>query len=276
MGAARMRLMVHLRARADAAYQTNYHNKLRGRIWRALQGTRFDEEHSDGESMGLSFSNVFPWDAIDEGDERTLLVASPREELLTAIAEGLQSDQEFNIGEMAFDATGFTPVEVDVGEPGTRGVIETATGVVVRLYERHRDQYGIEGEYGDTPTYWQPEFTIEPFRDAVAENLQRKHDRFAPEYVPGPEDVDGDVFEGYECLKTYALPTTVTEGVELDIVVSKWRFDYRVRDDTHRKHLNLALDTGIGGRNGLGFGFVNIVERTRPGETKLEGEDAFA
>ncbi|WP_423751747.1 CRISPR-associated endoribonuclease Cas6 [Salinirarus marinus] len=271
-----MRLMVDLSARADATYQNNYHNKLRGRLWRSLQGTRFEEEHGDGRPMGLSFSNVFPWGELSEGDERTLLVASPREELLAAIAENLQADREFNVGEMPFEVDGLTPVDVDVGEPGTRGVVETSTGVVVRLYERHRDEYGIDGDHGDTPTYWRPEYTIEPFRDAITENLQRKHERFAPEYVPGPDDVESDLFDGYEFLKTYALPTTVTEGVELELVVSKWRFDYRVRDDTHRRHLNLALDTGIGGRNGLGFGFVNVVDRTRPGETELEGEDAFA
>jgi CRISPR-associated endoribonuclease Cas6 len=268
--------MVDLRARADAAYRTSYHNKLRGRLWRALQDTRFDEEHGDDEPTGLSFSNIFPWDELSAGDERTLLVASPREELLAAIAENLQENREFNVGSMPFTVEGLTPLDVDVGEPGTRGVVETATGVVVRLYEHHREEYGIDGDHGDTPTYWRPEHTIEPFRDAIRENLQQKHERFAPEYVPGPEEVDGSLFEGYDFLKTYALPTTVTEGVELDLVVSKWRLDYRVRDDTHRKHLNLALDTGIGGRNGLGFGFVNVVERTRPGETELEGEDAFA
>lgn len=268
--------MINLRARADAAYQTSYHHKLRGRLWRALQDTRFDKEHGDENLIGLSFSNIFPWGEIAEGDERTLLIASPREELLAAIARNLQSDREFNVGEMAFDVGELNPVEVGVGEPETRGTIETATGVVVRLYDHHRDEYGIEGEYSDTPTYWKPEFTIEPFRDAITENLQRKHDRFAPEYVPGPAEVDGELFEGYELIKTYALPTTVTEGVELNLIVSKWRLSYRVRDDTHRKHLNLALDTGIGGRNGLGFGFVNVAERTRPGETELEGNDAFA
>jgi CRISPR-associated endoribonuclease Cas6 len=45
-------------------------------------------------------------------------------------------------------------------------------------------------------------------------------------------------------------------------VLSKWRFGYEVRDDDHRRHLNLALDTGIGGRNALGFGFLNIDEES--------------
>jgi CRISPR-associated endoribonuclease Cas6 len=69
---------------------------------------------------------------------------------------------------------------------------------------------------------------------------------------------DGELFESYELIKTFALPVTVTEGEELTYVVSKWKLGYRVRDDHHRRHLNLALDCGIGERNSLGFGFVNI------------------
>jgi CRISPR-associated endoribonuclease Cas6 len=272
-----MRLMVDLEAQADATYQTAYHHKLRGRIWRALENTGYDAEHGDGDPMGLTFSNIFPWDDLTEGDERNLLIASPREDLLATIAEDLQDDREFNVGEMPFRVTDLTPLDVDVGEPGTRGTIETATGVIVRLYEHYRDEYGIAGDGdADTPTYWQPEHTIEPFKDAITDNLQRKHEQFAAEYLPGPTEVDFDLFEGHELLKTYALPVVVTEGVELEMVLSKWRFDYRIRDDDHRRHLNLALSTGVGGRNAMGFGFANIVDRTRPDETELEERDAFA
>jgi CRISPR-associated endoribonuclease Cas6 len=59
-------------------------------------------------------------------------------------------------------------------------------------------------------------------------------------------------------------------------VLSKWRFEYNVRDDDHRRHLNLALDVGLGERNALGLGFVNITEKTQPAESELEGRDAFA
>jgi len=31
--------MAHLSARADTAYQDDYHHKLRGRLWNALEGT---------------------------------------------------------------------------------------------------------------------------------------------------------------------------------------------------------------------------------------------
>ena len=44
-----MRIIVDLSARADAAYDNGYHNKLRGRIWRALEGTEHDELHDTGD-----------------------------------------------------------------------------------------------------------------------------------------------------------------------------------------------------------------------------------
>lgn len=273
-----MRLLVELEAQADAVYDTAYHHKLRGRIWKALEDTRFDDEHDSGESLGLTFSNVFPWGDLSEGGSYQVLFASPREDLLSALGRGFQHDREFNVGEMPFRVTDMSALDVDVGEPGTRGVIETATGVVVRLYEHHRDEYKIDDPDATegSPTYWRSEHSIEPFRDAIKENLQRKHERFAPDYIPGPETVDGDLFEGYDLVKTYSLPVTVTEGTEITVVLSKWRLGYRVRDDTHRRHLNLALNTGIGGRNGLGFGFVNIVERTAHDGTELEGNSALA
>lgn len=251
-----MRLLVDLVAQADAAPDPTYHHKLRGRIWQALRGTPFDEEHGNGEPTGFVYSNIFPWGTMTAGDERQVLLASPREELLTTIAEDFKDNAAFNIGDRPFEIEDLRVLDIDVGEPTTEGTLETATGVVVRLFDTHREEFGIEDDY-DAPTYWRPEHAIQPFRQAIADNLQYKHERFLPEYLPGPTDVDGHLFTDYELLKTYSLPVTVTTDVEIDLVLSKWRFEYCVRDDDHRRHLNLALDTGIGGRNGLGFGFLN-------------------
>jgi len=266
-----VRLLLRLTARADTAYDETYHNKLRGVIWNALEGTRFDDEHDSGEPLGFAYSNPFPPGDMREGDEKTLILSSVHEDLLSHIAQSLKADRELNIGEMPFHVDDMSALEVDVGEPGTEGTIETGTGVVVRLYEKHREEYGIEtdGDYGDTATYWRPKHTNEPFVDAVTDNLQTKHDLFMPDHLPGPEEVDGRLFNEYDLIKTYALPVTVTEGVERRIVLSKWRLGYKIRDDHHRRHLNLALDAGIGGRNSLGFGFVNITEKETPW-----GEDA--
>ena len=55
-------------------------------------------------------------------------------------------------------------------------------------------------------------------------------------------------------------------------VLSKWKFEYTVRDDHHRRHLNLALDCGLGERNSLGLGFVNLDEDSIIPASEATGE----
>ena len=123
--------MIHLSARADAAYQNDYHHKLRGRLWEALDNTKYDDRHDDGKQPGFSYSNPFPPYDMEEGDGRKLLVASPEEDLLANIAADLLEKPELNIGEMPFHVDEVTSLSPDVGEPGTRGTIETGTGLLV-------------------------------------------------------------------------------------------------------------------------------------------------
>jgi len=270
-----VRVLARLRARTNAAYNNAYHHKLRGRLWGALEGTEFEKGHDGNDPPGFTYSNPFPPGDMEEGDSRTLLVASPHEELLSHVARDFRDEPELNIGEMPYRVEDLSALAPDVGEPGSSGVIESGTGVVVRIPPWRRDEYGIEGDHGDNATFWRPEHTMEPFRNQVVANLDKKHGLFAPEHLPGPSDRDGGLFESYELIKTFALPVTVTEGKEMTYVLSKWKLGYRVRDDHHRRHLNLALDCGIGERNSLGFGFVNITDRTRAGESELEDENAF-
>ena len=269
-----MRLLIRLRARADATYVSNYHRGLAGRIWRALEDSRFDELHDSDRPPGLSFSNVFPFGEISEGDRRNVLVAAADDNVLRAIGTNLVEDREFNVKEMPFTIEEVTGVHPDVGEPGTRGVLETSTGLVVRIPPHRFEEYGIDAP--DTQSeFWRPKHTLEPLRVQLENNLDRKHELFCEEFLPGPSETDGDIFEEYELIKTYALPVMVTEGVEQTYVLSKFRFGYRVRDDDHRRHLNLALNTGLGERNSLGFGFVNVRtdERVAAGHTTAHPEE---
>lgn len=253
-----MRLLARLSARADTAYDNTYHHKLRGRLWRALQDTEYEQYHDENRPVGMTYSNPFPPGDMQEGDERTLLIAAPQEDLLTEIAEDLIADRELNIGEMPFHVDELTAIDPDIGKPGTTGTIDTGTGLLVRIPPWKADDYGIDG--GDQATYWQPEHSMEPLRTQLENNLDKKHRLFCADRLPGPSDKDYPLFESYELIKTFAIPVTVSEGQKLTFVLSKWRFEYQIRDNDHRRHLNLALDTGLGERNALGLGFVNIVD----------------
>jgi len=254
-----MRLLVRLRARMDAAYDNAYHDNLRGRLWRALEGTKYEAFHDQDRPIGFTFSNPFPPGEMKEGDERTLLIAAPQEELLAAVARDLTTDRELNVGEMPYRVDEVISLSPDVGEPGTSGTIESGTGVLVRIPPWRAEEYGIE-KHGEQAIHWRPEHGMEPFVTQLENNLDRKHELFAPDYQKGPSETDHELFDSYELMKTFAVPLTVSQGQEMTYVLSKWRFGYDVRDDDHRRHLNLALDTGIAERNALGLGFLNIVE----------------
>lgn len=249
-----MRFLADLEARTSGAYDNAYHHKLRGRIWRALQNSSYEHEHQQSAPVGFSFSNPFPWGDFDEGEERRLLVAATREGLLAEIAADFLDNPELNIGEMPFEVQDIRPVDPNVGPPGSRGKLRTETGVFAKV----PPQYESDDQPEATDTYWEPEHGLGAFKNYIQTQLQRRHDRFAPEGVPGPKEVDEPLFTAYDRQKQYALPVTVTTGEEHTFVLNKWEFDYEVRDAAHRYHLNLALDAGLGGRTTLGFGFLNI------------------
>jgi CRISPR-associated endoribonuclease Cas6 len=174
---------------------------------------------------------------------------------------------------MPFHVDSVNGLATDVGEPGTSGTIETGTGVLVRIPPWRFEEYGIDTDH-DEAEFWRPQHTMEPFRNQVENNLDKKHDLFCPDYLPGPSETSDDLFDGADLIKTFSIPVTVTQGQRETWVLSKWRFDYTVRDDHHRRHLNLALDTGIGERNSLGFGFVNITEKEDQRSGRRERVDA--
>lgn len=246
-----MRVLFDLESKAETAYDPEYHGRLRAQIWDTLRDTQYDEHGT--QTPGFVFSNPFPWGDLGKGDERHLLVASPREEQLAYITAGLLENSEIQAGLMPFSVTDARPIDPDVGPPGTEGVLETHTGV----YAVTPPQYLDDPDKHDDETFWRPEHGMEAFLDHVETQLQRNHDRFMPNSDPGPKEIDTSLFETYEMIKKYWLDVQFTEDTEWTVLVSKWRFPYRVRDDHHRRHLNLALDVGIGRRTPLGFGFLN-------------------
>ena len=194
-----------------------------------------------------------------EGDERTLLIAAPQEDLLAEVAENFIANRELNIGEMPFYIDELTGISPDVGEPGSSGTIQSGTGLLVRIPPWRAEDYGIE-KRGDEAIFWRPKHSMEPLKTQLENNLDQKHDLFCPEYLLGPSETEYDLFDTYELVKTFAIPVEVSQGQEMTYVLSKWRLGYTVRDDDHRRHLNLALDTGLGERNALGLGFINITD----------------
>ncbi len=275
-----MRLTIDLEARRQTAYMNAAHNKLRGLLWQAL-GDGYDEIRNSPRPMPLSFSCVWPWDdPLTPNRTYHVTVASPDEAILHDLADSLRSYQEFNVGEMPLRIVDLHLDNPDVGPAETEGVLETVTGLLCSFSHDVADEYGldtspIEGQGPDAELYWRQSHGVGPLREAIRRSLQRRHEYVYPD-LPGPMDVDEPLFTWLDPIKdkvTYPLPFTPTTGTTYTVILSKWRFGYRVRNsggsrntNHHRRHLNLALNTGVGRKTAHGFGFLSIdyESRTNP------------
>ena len=251
-----MRLLIRLDADREAKYNPEYHHKLRGAIWRYLDGTPFESLHGTDDALPFVFSNPFTPGAIDEGDRKHVLVASPHDELIEALEKQIDPGDEFNIGELPFTIAGTSIFTADVGEPGAVGQLTTASGIYAPLHRDRWDEYDIDPEYDAEKIGWVPEHSLGLFRQRIRENLEWKHNKIFRDYLDGPAE-GGVLLDDWELEKVYSVEVPVSTEYEYTFVVSKWTLGYRVRSDDHRRWLNLALNTGLGARNALGFGFVN-------------------
>lgn len=252
-----MRALVRLTVAEDCAYDRNYNHKLRGRIYDAFHDTEWSAIHNANQPPGLCFSNPFPFDhEFSAGEEKNLIISTVHgADLLTEIVQDLCGNPQLDIGHMRFHVDEATFVEPDVGPPGTTGTIETDTGIVQPLRDDICEEYGISTDY-DHRTYWTHDHPLDALVDALRSNLDFKHALYG-ETDTEPSD-HAPLFDGYNLIKTFADDKNVSTDHVATLPMSKWRFDYEVRDETHRQHLNLALACGLGAKNSLGLGFINI------------------
>lgn len=257
-----MRLEVSLSSTVETAYDVSYHHALRSALWECLR-EEFAEAHDANKPVGLSFSNIYPWGDLAVGDNRTVRIASPKRAVLDTLAETLLTRGTLTVGDMGFHVEDVDVQAPGVGEPGTRGYLETATGVVCRITPSLAREYGLSTPNRNNPnvpdTFWRPEHGLNPLKHVLNRSIKQSHDQFG-DTETYDYDMEQELFNSYEPIKddtTYAVPFEPTAGVERTYIVSKWRLGYRVRDETHRYLLNLALDCGVGQRREHGFGFAN-------------------
>jgi CRISPR-associated endoribonuclease Cas6 len=268
-----VRIELTLDAITDAAYDPSYHHKLRGRIWRGLEDReKYAKAHDTDHGVGFVFSNIFPWGEIEEGDRRYLRIASRRRELLDDLIAHFGRDRSFDIGQMRFEVADISGHVPQVGEPGATGEMDTGTGVFCAFSRQLAEEHGldiskIESGESETKMYWRPHHGMESLQATIRRSLQRTHEQFGDDYYDGPIEVDEPLFQRIEPIKddvTYSIRFQPATAVDRTVILSKWRLGYRVRNETHRYHLNLALDAGIGQRREHGFGFLNLRDQTPP------------
>lgn len=256
------KLIIHLEAQHDARYHNDYHRKLRGVILNTLPDQFIPTD--DEATVPLSFTKLIPWGDISQGDTRRVIVSSFDEELIGHLANEIQDKREINIGDWQFRVDGVVDATADVGQPGSRGTLESDTGTFVTLDHETAAEYGIEQD-STSDHFWNEGDPVQALTDRIDEVLSAKWGQHNPPgETGGPQAVNGPLFDQVELDTTYSVPVRVTASEERTFVLNKFTFEYEVRSEAHREALNFALSVGIGERNSYGLGTLTVVDKQEP------------
>lgn len=244
-----MRCLVRLEADKDQAYDAAYHAQLQGAIYRLLEQSGHDDIHDLSPFKFLTFSNVFPPKDMEEGDSRTLLIASPNKPLIEDVAEQIEDTQRIEPGGRQFRVTDVSTFNIN---PEQQGTMITGTPIVVRLAPPAAEEYGIDPQdYDDV--YWRLDHPSQAFIDAIEDNLAHKYETYYDREAP-----ERPYFTSYTSRKQVSVPLQY-EGQDIIVIGTTWELDYECRDRALFRLIKLAYDTGVGELNTSGFGFMNKV-----------------
>lgn len=255
-----MRAMVEMTARRDYKYDNTYNRSLQSRIYQSLNGTAYSDLHENNDISLFSYSPPIPPRSAEEGDTRRLIIAGVDDELVTTIATNLCRNPELNLNEMTFHVDCAYSLRTSVGE---RGALTTGSPIIIRFQNQTAEEYGIETDYDKT--YWEAEHGTDLFFDHLYKNIQWKYRLAYDEDPPEPP-----FFTGYSYDRQVAKPLYY-DASPVTYIGSEWTFEYEVESADHRRLLNLALNSGLGELNSLGFGFMNRAEAVNDGTSTDTG-----
>ena len=274
-----MRLLLKLIPKRSHPYVNDYHYYLQSAIYSLIrQGGRPDVHEYHGYKF-FCFSNIFPYGDFREGTERNLLVSSPDSDIMRSIERASRSKMKngevFVVGDLQFAI-------FDVSKPfritieGTETKIHSDTPIVIRIPRARYPDYGIKPNIDYDYVYWRETIPLEAFVKQLGDNMAKKAKKFlygdrASSKVPKFSNVDKVTLPeitDYRFIRSIAKPITVRQGKQI-VIGSMWDLNFLARGPDERRTLEISLDSGLGERNALGFGFANPIKLPYPNH----GED---
>lgn len=260
-----MRLALQLEPQSDIVWMPKNQYKLRGLLYNALNGTKYEYLHNDTTTPSFCFSNIYPktgytnlHESIEEGTQSMLLIDSPHPGVLDVINSYFKANRNVEIGDNKLKATGLEYREPDVGAIGTKGTIKTQTGIYIKLDPEDQKRFNLEVN-PDYRVSWTPDMGVRPFKQKLFENCQWKLESLLTSANQYPESFN-DLFDSHEVNTVFETDINVSEDQIWKIFPSVVEFNYTVTSPEQRQWLNTLLETGLGNQNALGFGFSNVID----------------
>jgi CRISPR-associated endoribonuclease Cas6 len=258
------RLLLKLKSKEDVKYEMEYHCHLQGFIYDLLRGSVYEQLHDTEGSKFFSFSNIFPFDDPKKDDIRNLIISSPDTDFIRYLFDMLQiisrRETQINIGTMKFTIEYLKELHTKV--PDTNFKLITGTPIVIRIGKERYEKYGYESVF-DNFTYWRNEQPIDVFVEQLQIKLLSKYARYHTQtykdyYEFLAKCKDYKIFDIFRFKKQISTKLVI-KGLPRVIIGSLWEFIFNNISNSNNDIIQFALDSGLGERNSLGFGFMNLM-----------------
>lgn len=263
-----MRLLLRLKCSESTSYEMEYHYHLQGFIYSLLKNSKYDYIHNKDGYKFFCFSNIFPAKSLELNDLRTLLISSPHSDFILYLYEELhkQWNRSITIAHMKFSIDSIDKFLVKIPN-NTHITLITGTPIIVRIPRDKYRVYGIEQGNNYDYIYWRNDHPIYLFISQVGNNLLKKYieyskysdDRYSIEALDIQKSVRSiplSIFQKFK-FKKQVSTRLYMKGFHQVVIGTVWEFGFGLNFD--RNLIQFILDSGLGERNSLGFGFMNLL-----------------
>jgi CRISPR-associated endoribonuclease Cas6 len=252
-----MRLLLGLKPLVTLPRQeTNNYYHLQGFIYSLLESSsQFSKLHNKKGYKFFCFSNTFSSSrSNDDTDIRYLIVSSPSKEFIRYIGSTLKKTKEnkdpISIGKLKLLVDDVRIFETKLRSPFT---LITGTPIVMRISKERYQKFNLETKYPYAYVYWRKEYPLEMFTRQLEENLCEKYAEFTGREVARENELS--IFHKLTFKKQISTRISIHDTEQI-VIGSLWEFSFD--DGSDIELLQFGLDCGLGERNSMGFGFMNV------------------
>ena len=246
-----MRLLLKIKPLFKLKYCEFNNYWIQGLIYRLILGSEFDK-HDENKFKWFNFSNIFPKTDFKLNEEKDLIISSPNKDFIYYLKEQLENKEKIVFGNK-FEAL-IKEIKLIKPKENLYTWWKTETPIILDI--------GKEVEMKHL--YWTPYLkdkglaSFRYFLKRLTENSLKKiryYFNLEDDEFKKLEEKIYFVFSRYKFLKSV---TTFLEKDGLKIRMAGTLWELLPFELLKRKYLYLLYETGLGEKNSLGFGFVNI------------------
>lgn len=255
-----MRLILELRSESDMEYDNQYHYNIQGLIYNLLKTSeKYSYLHDKKGYKFFCFSNIFPYSKkITKGDIRNLIISSPDPDFIDLLDKNLGPffNNIINIGNMKFvlNSRKKRNVIFPVEKPF---LLITGTPIIMRIHKTKLSTINDVLLKNYRYYYWRSDLPLEFFIVQLESTLIKKYTQYCNyKSIPFSRNFDSiHFFEKFKFKKQISTQVRV-KNLYHKVIGTIWEFEFDGL--RYNELIKFALDSGLGERNSLGFGFVNL------------------